>query len=222
MALRAVIFDYGMVLTGPPDPEARAALQRIMGIGREQLDELYWKFRREYDVGRLTGLGFWQKMNREAGLTLTASQVDELNDWDARMWTIENPAMLAWHQQVKRRGLRTAILSNMGDNVHRRMMENFEWLAGFDVSVWSYLLGIAKPDEAIYHHVLKELDMQPEEVLFLDDKAPNIEAALALGMQCHQFATVGRLREDLIARGLDAELPLPESSLDSMRPSQHI
>jgi len=39
--------------------------------------------------------------------------VAELNLWDARMWTTENPAMLAWQQRLKERGLLTAILSNM-------------------------------------------------------------------------------------------------------------
>ena len=32
MALRAVVFDYGMVLTGLPDPAAHAELLRITGL----------------------------------------------------------------------------------------------------------------------------------------------------------------------------------------------
>jgi putative hydrolase of the HAD superfamily len=89
------------------------------------------------------------------------------------------------------------------------MIKVFDWLPSFDVLVWSYLLGIAKPDEAIYRHVLKELAVGPHETLFLDDKAPNIEAARALGMCCHQFTTIDRLREFLLERELDRELPLP-------------
>ena len=210
MALRAVIFDYGMVLTAPPDPEAWAALKRISGLSDERLHELYWGFRHEYDVGRITGLTFWHKVAREAGISLSAAEFDELNDWDARMWTILNPPMLAWHEKVMQRGLRTAILSNMCDTIHNRMIELFDWLPRFDVLVWSYVLGIAKPDPAIYRHVLKELDMIPEEVFFLDDRAPNIQAALALGMRCHQFTTIDNLRADLVNRRLDRELPLPE------------
>ena len=55
--------------------------------------------------------------------------------------------------------------------------------------VWSYQLGIAKPDPAIYRHVLKELGTQPEETLFIDDKPVNVEAALALGMKGILFST---------------------------------
>jgi FMN phosphatase YigB (HAD superfamily) len=70
-------------------------------------------------------------------------------------------------------------------------------------------LGIAKPEPAIYRHVLNELGVQPEETLFLDDKLVNIEAAQALGVRAIQFSTVEKLRKDLIAAGLGAELPLP-------------
>lgn len=210
MGLRAVVFDYGMVLTGPPAPESMEAMLRITGLDLDRLNRFYWAERHAYDEGKLTGLEFWQRLAMDAGLTLPPAQIAELNDWDARMWTIENPAMLAWHDAVRQRGFRTAILSNMGDNVHARMMEKFKWLDRFDVLVWSYLLGMAKPDEAIYRHVLTELDVEPEEALFIDDKQPNIEAARALGMKCHEFTTVAHLRQDLIAQGLDCELPLPE------------
>ena len=36
LALRAVIFDYGKVLTGPPDPAAYAELLRITGLSTRQ------------------------------------------------------------------------------------------------------------------------------------------------------------------------------------------
>jgi putative hydrolase of the HAD superfamily len=213
MALHAVVFDYGMVLTGPQDPEAHAALLRLTGLPLDQFEALYWADRHAYDEGKLTGLEFWRKILRVAGLSAGLAGADslagELNLWDARMWTTENPAMLEWQLELKRRGIRTAILSNMGDNVLANMEREFEWLGRFDVLVWSYKLGMAKPEPAIYEHVLKELGVRPEDTLFLDDKLVNIEAARALGIRAIQFSTVKKLREDLIAAGLDAELPLP-------------
>jgi putative hydrolase of the HAD superfamily len=125
------------------------------------------------------------------------------------MWTTQNDAMLAWQQQLKQRGILTAILSNMGDNVLANMKREFDWLSRFDVLVWSYQLGMAKPDPAIYRYVLKELGTRPEETLFIDDKPLNVEAADALGMKVLVFTTVERLRANLIAQGLDAALPLP-------------
>jgi HAD superfamily hydrolase (TIGR01509 family) len=93
--------------------------------------------------------------------------------------------------------------------VLENMKREFDWLPRFDVLVWSFELRMAKPDPAIYRHVLKELGTLSEETLFLDDRLVNVEAAQALGMVAIQFSTVDRLRDDLIAGGLDRELPLP-------------
>ncbi len=57
--------------------------------------------------------------------------------------------------------------------------------------------------------MLEKLGVPAPQALFIDDKAENIVAAMALGMRAIQFSTVERLREDLIASGFDAELPLP-------------
>ena len=209
MGLRAVVFDYGMVLTGPPDPEARAALLRITGLPVVRFESLYWADRPAYDEGKLTGFAFWQKLVRDAGLALPPDKIEELNQWDARMWTTENPAMLAWQLALKRRGLLTAILSNMGDNVLASVEREFDWIHRFDALVWSFQLHMAKPASAIYLRTLQELGVRPEEALFLDDKLVNAEAARALGIQAIQFSTVERLRADLIAAGMDAALPLP-------------
>jgi putative hydrolase of the HAD superfamily len=198
-----------MVLTGAQDPTAYAALLRITGLTRERFEEHYWVNRPAYDEGKLTGLAFWQTLVREAGLRLSETAVEELNLWDARMWTTENQAMLAWQLELKRRGFLSAILSNMGDNVLANMKREFDWLSRFDVLVWSYQLKMAKPDPAIYRHVLRELGTQPEETLFIDDREVNVEAANALAMRGVLFTHVDQLRADLIAQGLDAVLPLP-------------
>jgi putative hydrolase of the HAD superfamily len=209
LGLRAVVFDYGMVLTGPQDPESYASLLRITGLPPDQFEPVYWADRHDYDLGNLTGVAFWQKLLRDAGLNLAPDAEEELNQWDARMWTTQNPAMVAWQQQLKQRGLLTAILSNMGDSVLASIERQFAWIQNFDVLVWSFQLRIAKPDPAIYEYTLKELGTRPEETLFLDDRLVNIDAARALGFQALQFSTVEQLRADLIASGLDRELPLP-------------
>jgi len=209
LALRAVVFDYGMVLTGPPDPAAHAALVRIVGLPADRLDSLYWADRPAYDEGKLTGLEFWRKLARDAGRNLRPAELEELCELDARMWLTENPPMLAWQLALKQRGLLTAIVSNMGDTVHDLMQRKFDWLSRFDVLVWSYQLHVTKPGPAIYRYVLEKLGTQREETLFIDDRPVNVEAAISIGMKGVVFTTVEKLREDLIALHLDSELPLP-------------
>jgi putative hydrolase of the HAD superfamily len=209
LSLRAVIFDYGMVLTGQPIAEAHDALLRITGLPHDDFEKIYWSDRHAYDEGKITGLQFWNNLNRDARLKLDASTIDELNTWDARMWTAQNPAMLAWQLQLKQHGIRTAILSNMGDSVLANIEREFDWLSRFDVLVWSFQHKMAKPEPAIYQLTLERLGTAPEETLFIDDKQANIDAARALGISGVQFSTVEKLRDDLIAAGLDKDLPLP-------------
>lgn len=209
MALRAVIFDYGRVLTGPPDPAAHAELVRISGLTADRLDHFYWADRQAYDEGKLTGLSFWQNIVRDADLKLSAPAIEELNIWDARMWTRGDPAMLAWQLAIKQRGLLTAIVSNMGDFVHEHMVRELDWLSRFDVLVWSYQLRVAKPAPAIYRYALEQLGTRPEETLFVDDKQENIDTANAIGMKGIIFSTIEKLRVDLQESGLSKELPLP-------------
>jgi putative hydrolase of the HAD superfamily len=207
LTLRAVVFDYGIVLTGPPDAAAWANLLRITGLPQERFEPLYWANRPALDESKLTGIGYWQKFLRDAGLP--PDHAEELNRWDARLWTVENPVMVDWQLAVKGRGLLTAILSNISDNVLASVEREFDWIHRFDVLVWSCQLGVVKPDPAIYRHTLAELGTQPEETLFIDDKRPNVEAARALGIQAIEYSSVEQLREELIAKGLDGVLPLP-------------
>lgn len=208
-ALRAVIFDYGMVLTAQPDREAHDAMVRITGLEPGQFEKLYWTDRHAYDEGKLTGIAFWEKFARDSGIAFAPAQLAELNRLDARMWTTQNPVMVAWQRQLKERGLRTAILSNMGDSVLESIERSYAWIQNFDVLVWSFQLGMAKPDPAIYVETLKRLGTKAEETLFVDDRRENIDAARVLGLVAMEFTTPERLREDLIAAGLDGELPLP-------------
>ena len=207
--MRAVIFDYGMVLTGEPSVEAHDALLRITGLPHDQFETVYWADRHAYDEGKITGLQFWQNLVRDAKLNLDAAAIDELNLWDARMWTAQSPAMLAWQQQLKQHGIRTAILSNMGDTVLANIEREFDWLPRFDTLIWSFQHKMAKPDPAIYRLTLDRLGTAPEETLFIDDKQLNVDAARNLGMVGIHFSSVERLREQLLELGMDKELPLP-------------
>src|ERR1022692_2636241 len=91
LGLRAVVFDYGMVLTGAPDAEAHASMVRITGLDVDRFENCYWADRHAYDEGKLTGITFWQKFVHDAGLNLDDAAIEELGRWDSRMWTTVNP-----------------------------------------------------------------------------------------------------------------------------------
>ncbi|HEY1256791.1 MAG TPA: HAD family phosphatase [Terracidiphilus sp.] len=207
MALRAVVFDYGIVLSGPPNAEAWAAMKQITGLPEARFAHFFWGERQAYDEGKLTGITFWQELLRKAGLPL--DRAEELNRWDGRLWGGVCLAMVEWQRVLHEHGLLTAILSNMGDAVLDHILRQHAWIQNFDRLIWSYQLGIAKPDPAIYRYTLSQLGTLPEETVFIDDKRENVEAARSLGIQSIEFTTVEQLSVELIAKGFDAELPLP-------------
>jgi len=147
--------------------------------------------------------------DRMAGLLVYLLGPGRANEHTEPHLVAGDAAMLAWQLKIKQRGLLTAIVSNMGDAVHEHMERELDWLSRFDVLVWSYQLRVAKPDPAIYHYALERLGTRPEETLFLDDRAENVDTAVALGMRGLVFSTVEKLRADLIDSGLSKELPLP-------------
>lgn len=51
----------------------------------------------------------------------------------------------------------------------------------------SYQLGFLKPDKRIFKAVLEKMNLQASEVLFIDDKKENVEAALSVGMKSFVF-----------------------------------
>jgi putative hydrolase of the HAD superfamily len=205
MDLQAVIFDYGEVLSGPPDPEAHRDLLAIAGISEEPFEKAYWTHRLNYDADILNGQTYWQTVARDTGVEFTAEQIVELLKVDARMWMNLNPAMLAWIPRIKNAGFRLGILSNMGDGVLEYLRPRFSWLAQFDQLTWSCELGVVKPDPAIYLHTIRKLNVKPEQALFIDNLQKNIDGAEEVGLQAALFENVEQLQSDLDRRGF----PLP-------------
>jgi putative hydrolase of the HAD superfamily len=205
MDLQAVIFDYGEVLSGPPDPEAHRKLLAISGLPEEAFEKAYWAHRLDYDADILNGQTYWQTVARDCGVTFTAEQMVQLLEVDARMWMNLNPAMIAWIPKIKAAGFRLGILSNMGYGVLEPILAGFSWLNQFDQLTWSCELGVVKPDPAIYLHTIKKLNVKPEQALFIDNLQKNIVGAEEVGLRAALFENVEQLQSDLARRGF----PLP-------------
>jgi FMN phosphatase YigB (HAD superfamily) len=76
------------------------------------------------------------------------------------------------------------------------------FLAAFDGIVISGAVGFEKPDSAIYRHLLDTYALEPASTPFIDDSAPNVEAARALGLQGLRFESAAQARRELEARRL--------------------
>jgi putative hydrolase of the HAD superfamily len=201
MDLEAVIFDYGEVLSGPPDPTAHSNMLQIAGVPEEAFEKAYWAHRLEYDADILNAQTYWQTIARENNVSFTPGQMEQLTEQDARMWMNLNPAMLSWLPRIKQAGFRLGILSNMPAGVLRYMLPRFPWLQQLDHLTWSCDVGLTKPDPAIYLHTVKKLKVAPERALFIDNLEKNTAGAEAVGLQAALFQNVEQLQSELERRG---------------------
>jgi HAD superfamily hydrolase (TIGR01509 family) len=67
------------------------------------------------------------------------------------------------------------------------------------VIIYSHEAGISKPDPRIYRLARDRLGVRPEEMVFLDDVAPNVAAARDLGAHGILFTSTARAIADIEA-----------------------
>ena len=80
---------------------------------------------------------------------------------------------------LRSRGVEVCLLSNALPN----LADTAGCLVDRDRAFVSYEMGLLKPDKKIYENVLAQLGAEAKEVLFVDDKPKNVEAAKSVGMK---------------------------------------
>lgn len=211
--IQAVLFDYGLVLSGPPDPLAWRRMQAILNVKDPEFHDAYWRHRHNYDLGVLDGRAYWHAVAADLNRSFDAEQLGALIHADVELWTQPNQPMIDWAHALQSAGTRTAILSNIGDAMETGITQRFPWLAQFAHQTFSHRLRIAKPDERIYRHTITALSVAPEEALFIDDRIENVDAARAVGIHAIQYVSHEAFLRELDSCGFSGlALPVPVSS----------
>ena len=206
MPITTVIFDYGCVLSLAPAPEDYELLRKAIGVKAAALQEIYWRDRDAYDRDVLDPTTYWQKVALAAGVPFSPEQMGRWAALDCQMWSRPDVVMVEWVRVLRRRGLKTAILSNMSRYVANCLRQIAKWFELFDHLCFSGEIGIAKPDHAIYHLCLKALGVPASQALFIDDREVNIAAAQSVGMHGVVFRSAEQLQPDLKPYGLAESL----------------
>ena len=99
--------------------------------------------------------------------------------------------------ELKDKGYRLYVLSNYSEFLFNKHTRDVPVIPLMDGMVISYEVHSVKPDHAIYKHILDKYDLKPEESIFFDDRAENVEAARELGMEAEQITSEDMLLETL-------------------------
>jgi len=201
-SIQAVLFDYGVVLSGPPDPSAWARMLAITGLADAEFQPAYWAPRHDYDRGFHTGTEYWLTAGRLAGVEFTETQIAELIEADNAMWTQVNQPMVDWALRLQAAGTPTGVLSNLGDDLTAGVLARQHWLGGFDYLLWSHTLKLAKPEPAIYRHAAEGFGFAAENILFIEDRADNVAGGIAAGMRVIFYTTQPAFEAEMQALGL--------------------
>ena len=199
--VRAVLFDYGKVLSNAEDPTAWAAMVELSGVTEQRFHDAYWEYRHDYDRHTLSAIPYWQAVAKRAGTTFSEPQVHRFLELDVDLWTNMNENMVAFARNLQRAGIRTGILSNIGDAIAQGIVARLPWLSGFYHCTWSYALCLAKPEPAIYLKTAEALDTHPGNILFIDDREENLAAAAALGFHTIRFTDYESFLTELRTHG---------------------
>ncbi len=181
MAIRAVVFDIGGVLEITPDQGVRARWEARLGLVQGGIDGRVGDVWRDGSLGRHSEAEVRQSLG--ALLGMDQAQVDAFmcDLWDEYLGTLN--AELAAYVAGLRQRYRTALLSNSFVGAREREQERYGFAALADLIVYSHEVGVAKPEPRIYELTWERLGIQPAEMIFVDDVAPNVDAARALGIR---------------------------------------
>ncbi|MGD1943510.1 MAG: HAD family hydrolase [Leptolyngbyaceae cyanobacterium] len=178
-----LIADMGGVLVQLEWVERMSAL-----LGRSiPIDELHhlWISARapvDFESGRTNFDEFATDFIREFDLTATPAEVQQefLNFVQAPMTSCNEILGQLKHSY------HLSLLSNTNPAHYQKLRDRYDFFDQFDQLFLSYKLGLMKPDAAIFHHVVAQLDVAPAAIAFFDDGLRNVEAARRLGINAYQ------------------------------------
>lgn len=195
MAIKAIVFDIGGVLEINTPMAVVEKLEGQLGLS---CGEYYKRLGHVIEAGRIgtiTELEFRQQVS----MILKLDQ-ECVNNFMADMWAEYLGALniqLARYFASLHSNYMTGIISNSFVGAREREEELYGFQQMTDMIIYSHEVGISKPNRQIYELACKHLDIQPKEMIFLDDFQPNVEAARDIGIHAVLFSNTTQAIEEI-------------------------
>jgi len=183
----AVIFDWGGVVERLPDEAHIAEWGQRLALEQGTLSDVLWgEAWHQLSVGAITKDDYVQHIADHLcfpDAEAAGRFVEEFYAGDRF-----NPEVAAAVRALRGR-YQVALLTNASPGQDDRIREQFglDVHSEFDIYVNSAHVGLRKPDPAIFHLVLDQLGVAPQQAVFLDDMLYNVDSARELGIRTVQF-----------------------------------
>jgi putative hydrolase of the HAD superfamily len=196
----ALFWDVGgVILSNGWDRAARAEAAKKFGLDWEDFQDRHELASPAFETGQITLDTYLQRtvfyrkraFTREEFVAFMFAQSQEFP---------ESRAILSALAQTRKYFLAT--INNEPRELNVRRIEQFNLRREFEAFFSSCFVHIRKPDEAIYRLALEVTQRRPEECLFIDDRALNLECARQMGMRTIHFENAAQLKQDLQVNGV--------------------
>ncbi|GGF18140.1 HAD family hydrolase [Hymenobacter cavernae] len=201
-----LLFDFGGVIINIDYQRTLDAMRLLSGEGntiaftQASQSELFDLL----ETGKLTSEDFRTGLRSGYGLQATDDELDAA--WNAML--LDVPAeRLALIAELREQGHETALLSNTNhmhiNVINQQLKTQYGFANGIadalDRVFYSQEVGLRKPGEEIFRHVLREMNWKAEETLFIEDSIQHIETARRVGLHTLFLAPPLTLTEALPA-----------------------
>jgi len=187
LAIEAVIFDFGGVLTSSPfEAFARYETERGLPVdiirrtnAANHLENAWAKFERaEVDIDTFDKL--FAEESRALGAEVRGRDVLPLLQGDLRPEMVE--ALKRIKAQFKTGCITNNLPANAIGSMTGRSLYVAEVMVLFDHVIESAKIGLRKPDPRIYQLMVETLKVDPKNCVYLDDLGVNLKPARDMGM----------------------------------------
>ncbi|NEA36361.1 HAD-IA family hydrolase [Streptomyces sp. SID13031] len=184
--IRHLLFDADGVLQDIPDGWY-AAMEPYVGDRAREFLHKTWKDELPTLAGRGDYLPMLAASLAEYGV-LTPTAVVFQDVWH-RIAPVEESFAIV--ETLRRNGYGVHLGTNQERHRggHMRAALGYDLL--FDVSCYSYDLGVAKPDPGFFTEAARRIAADPSAILFIDDSAANIEGARSAGFAADRASRSG-------------------------------
>jgi len=198
MAIKLLIFDLGGVLTS--SKSKRNPFKTIADkykISEEDFQKIFYKYFEDYHFKRIISqYNFWNKTLQEVKKDISPTEIhkviDEFNDNSVNEF---NPEMIKLLQNLHDK-YKLVLLSNSSREMDKGIFSS-SVIRYFDRICLSHINSEKKPNKMAFLPILQDFNLDPEEVLFIDDKEKNLLGAKKLRINTILFKNYKELLSSL-------------------------
>lgn len=192
--IKNIVFDIGNVLLNfkPIEYlETKMEEESIKAVKEAVFDSPEWPMLDEGTITEKEAIRVISERNAEIKDLVELA----FDNWYDMLTPIENSVKLL--KELKAKGYNLYYLSNFQELAYDYIIKEYEFFGLFDGGVASFAEKLMKPDKDIYEKLMERYDLNPDECLFMDDTALNIDGAEKVGIKGIVFTTAEDAMDNL-------------------------